>query len=64
MKRQLILSLVVVPLHLAGAPTSAQTFFADLDTKAGHFSTWRAEKLIDTKGCTFEAEIVQAYRDV
>jgi hypothetical protein len=38
-------------------------FSADLDTKEGHYSTWRADGLQGTSGCSLIAEMTAAYRD-
>lgn len=44
------------------ASSGAPTFYADLDTKEGHFSAWRADSLEDTGGCTFTLEISSVYK--
>jgi hypothetical protein len=60
--RTLLMALLALALPVAGRPAEP-VFSADLDTKEGHFSTWKAEGIERTLGCSFVAEMVAAYRD-
>jgi hypothetical protein len=40
---------------------SPPRFYADLDTKEGHYSKWRVDSLESTTGCDFSLEIVSTY---
>jgi hypothetical protein len=57
-------AICVIALSLMSftARSGSPTFYADLDTKEGHFSTWRADSLEDTGGCTFTLEISSVYK--
>ena len=60
--RTLLGALLVLALPLAGR-AAQPVLSADLDTKEGHFSTWVAEGLERTSGCSVVAEMVAAYED-